>query len=175
LANVDSWLWSIQVNPAAALLYVGDEGGNAQIYGFQIAADGSLTQLTLGQSSAQFQDDLDGNGTSSDCRVIAHSPDGKFFYWTDDDDLIHSMSVNMTSGAIAELSSSPFQVSGSTVGGEAQIVVDVTGKFVYTADSGNTGGVLAFTRDASTGALTQIGSSATTTANDFAYAFGIVR
>jgi len=175
LTNVDSWLWSIQVNPAAALLYVGDEGGNAQIYGYKVAADGSLTQLTLGQSSAQFQDDFDGNGTSSDCRVIEHSPDGKFFYWTDDDDLIHSFSVNMTSGAIAELSSSPFQASGSTVGGEAQLTVDVTGKFVYTADSGNTGGVLAFTRDANTGALTQIGTSATATANSWAFAFGIVR
>jgi len=56
LTNVFTWLWSIQVNPAANLLYVGDEGGTAQIYGFKIASDGSLTQLNLGASTPQYQD-----------------------------------------------------------------------------------------------------------------------
>ena len=173
LTNVYSWLWSIQINPAFNFLYVGDEGGTAQIYGYKVAADGSLTQMNLGTSTPQYQDN-----NSSDCRDIAHSPDGKFFYWTDDDDFVHTFSVDSTTGAIAELASSPFAVqSGGTntyVGGESQIVADLTGKFVYTADSGNTGGVLAFTRDATTGALTQIGT-ATATANNWAMAFGIVR
>jgi hypothetical protein len=57
-----------------------------------------LTPLTLGASTAQYQDT-----NSSNCRVINHSPDGKFFYWTDDDDFVHTFSVNTTSGAIAEL------------------------------------------------------------------------
>jgi 6-phosphogluconolactonase (cycloisomerase 2 family) len=177
LTGVDGWLWSIQINPAADnLLYVGDEGGNAQIFGYKVAADGSLTQLTLGGSSPQFQDDLDGTGTSSDCRVIDHSPDGKFFYWTDDDDLVHTLSVNLTTGALAEPASSPFSVSGTTVGGEGQVVVDVTGHFVYVAqDSGSSSGVLAFTRDLTTGVLTQVGATATATANGSTQAIGIVR
>jgi 6-phosphogluconolactonase (cycloisomerase 2 family) len=177
LTGVDGWLWSIQINPAASLLYVGDEGGNAQIFGYKVAADGSLTQLTLGGSSPQFQDDLDGTGNSSDCRVIDHSPDGKFFYWTDDDDLVHTLSVNTTTGAIAEPASSPYTTPGTTtkVGGEGQIVVDVTGHFVYVGQDFGSSGVLAFTRDPATGALTQVGTTATATANGRPQAIGIVR
>lgn len=189
LTGVLGWLWSIQINPTANFLYVGDDGGNAQIFGFKVAADGSLTQLTLGGSSPQFQDDHDGNGVtipSSDCRVIDHSPDGKFFYWTDDDNLVHTLSVNTTTGAIAELPvpASPFELQsgGNTTlfGADGQIVVDVTGKFVYAAQgpsSSNSGigGVLAFTRDSTTGALSLIGNAATPTANSLAQAIGIVR
>lgn len=175
LTGVDTWLWSIQINPAASLLYVGDEGGNAQIFGYKVAADGSLTQLTLGQSSPQFQDDSDGTGSSSDCRVIDHSPDGKFFYWTDDDDLVHTLSVNTTTGALAELASSPFSASGTTIGGEGQVVVDVTGNFVYVGQDFSNSGVLAFTRDLTTGVLTQVGTTVTATANGRPQAIGIVR
>lgn len=188
LTGVYTWLWSIQVNPAANLLYVGDEGGNAQVYGFKVSStDGSLTPLTLGASSTQWQGDSDGNGTSSDCRFLEHSPDGKFLYWTDDDDFVHTLSVNTTSGAIAEIAvpASPYAVqsggANTTYGGEGQVVADVTGKFVYAAqdrnNSGTTtiGGVLVFTRNGSTGALTMVGTGATPTANSQAIAVGIVR
>jgi 6-phosphogluconolactonase (cycloisomerase 2 family) len=174
LTGVDAWLWSIQINPAASLLYVGDEGGNAQIFGYKVAADGSLTQLTLGGSSPQFQDDLDGTGSSSDCRVIDHSPDGKFFYWSDDDDEIHTLSVNTTTGALAELASSPFSSGGSLLGGPGQVVVDVTGKLVYVASEYD-GVVYAFTRDNTTGALTLVGTTGTATVNSLPQAIGIVR
>lgn len=188
LTGVYTWLWSIQVNPAANLLYVGDEGGTAQIYGYKVASDGSLTALTLGQSTAQYPDT-----NSSDCRFLEHSPDGKFLYWTDDDGLVHTFSVNTTSGAVAESAApaSPYQVqaSGTTnyPGGQGQIVADETGKFIYLAEQspfnsltnsntpGLTGGVLSFTRDATTGALTMIGTTDTSTANSQAVALGIVR
>lgn len=176
LTNVYSWLWSIQVNPAANLLYVGDEGGTAQIYGYKVAADGSLTQLTLGTSTSQFQDT-----NSSDCRTIDHSPDGKFFYWTDDDDFVHTFSVNASTGAIAELAApaSPYsvQAGGTTtyIGGEGQVVVDITGHFVYVAQDFSNSGILVFTRDNTTGALTQVGTTAVATANKIPQALGIVR
>ena len=172
LTNVFSWLWSIQINPAGNLLYVGDEGGTAQIYGFKVAADGSLTPITLGSSTTQYQDN-----NSSDCRVIDFSPDGKFFYWSDDDDFVHSFSVDATTGAIAELAGSPYQNSSSAyIGGPGQIVVDVTGKFVYVADQDSSpGAVIGFTRDATTGALTQIGTTGTATANSDPMAVGIIR
>ncbi len=113
---------------------------------------------------------------SSDCRVIDFSPDGKFFYWSDDDDFVHSFSVDATTGAIAELAGSPYQNSSSTyVGGSGQVVVDVTGQFVYLADQDQTDGVLSFTRDMATGALTQIGTTSTPTANGAPQAVGIVR
>jgi 6-phosphogluconolactonase (cycloisomerase 2 family) len=157
LANVFAWLWSIQVNPVANFLYTGDEGGAAQVYSFAIAADGSLT--LLGPQVVEK--------TSSDCQDIAHSPDGKFFYSSDDDQLVHVFSVDTTSGAIAELASSPY------LGGSGQIVSDVTGKFVYVADEDGTGQVIGYTRDMTTGALTLIGN--TDTANNQVQAIGIVR
>jgi 6-phosphogluconolactonase len=157
LTNVFTWLWSIQVNPLGKFLYVGDEGGNAQVYSFLIAVDGSLTQL-----GPQI---LENN--SSDCRDFAHSPDGNFFYTTDDATVVHAFSVDTTTGAITELSASPY------AGGSGQVVADITGHFVYLADEEGTGQVIGFTRDMTTGALTVIGN--TTTANGQAQAIGIVR
>ena len=157
LTGVLGWLWSIQVNPAANFLYVGDEGGGAQLYSFSVAADGSLTQL-----GPQLVEN-----SSSDVRNIAHSPDGKFFYTTDDDGVVHEFSVNTTTGAIAELAGSPLP------GGVGQVVVDVTGHFVYLGDPESTGKIIAFTRDMTTGLLTAIAPTAT--ANAKALAVGIIR
>ena len=153
LTGVDSWLWSIQVNPVANFLYVGDEGGGAQLYSFSVATDGSLTQL-----GPQLVENA-----SSDVRNIAHSADGKSFYTTDDDDVVHAFSVNTTTGAITELLASPYP------GGTGEIVVDITGQFVYFG----AGTIFGYTRDATTGALTLVGN--TTTANGAALAVGIVR
>lgn len=158
LTGVDSWLWSLQINPAANFLYVGDEGGGAQLFSFSVAADGSLTQL-----GSQLVEN-----SSSDIRDISHSPDGKFFYTTDDEEEVHAFSVDTTTGAIAELGASPY-----VPGGEGQIVVDLTGAFVYMGDQENTGQVVGYTRDMTTGALTLIGG--TTTANGTARAIAIVR
>jgi 6-phosphogluconolactonase (cycloisomerase 2 family) len=157
LLNVYTWLWSIQVNPVANYLYVGDEGGDAQLYSFSIAADGSLTQL-----GPQLVEN-----NSSDVRDISHTADGKFFYTTDDDNVIHAFSVNTTNGAITELSASPY------TGGAGQVVVDLTGHFVYMGDQENTGQVIGYSRDMTSGALTLIGN--TTTANSNAHAVAIIR
>ncbi len=155
--GVDSWLWSIQVNPAANFVYVGDEGGGAQLYSFSLtAATGALTQL--GPQIVETN--------SSDVRDIAHSPDGKFFYTPDDDEEVHAFSA--TTGLITELSAYPY-----SSGGKGQIVADLTGKFVYMGDQENTGQVIGYTRDMTTGALTLIGG--TTTANAKALAVAIVR
>jgi hypothetical protein len=158
LTDVYSWLWSIQVNPAASFLYAGDDGGNSQIYSFSVAADGSLIQL--GPPMVETN--------SSDCRDISHSPDGKFFYTTDDDEVVHALAVNSTTGAITELSASPY-----SPGGEGQIVVDLAGHLVYMGDQENTGQVIGYTREMTTGALTLIGN--TSTANGKARAVAIVR
>ncbi len=157
LTGVFSWLWSLQVNPAANFIYVGDEGGNAQVYSFSFNSTGALTQL-----GPQIVEN-----NSSDCRNIAHSPDGKFFYTTDDDDVVHEFSVNTTNGAITELAGSPL------AGGPGQVVVDLTGKFLYLGDSDNTGQVVGYSRDATTGLLTSIGN--TSTAHGVAHAVGIIR
>jgi 6-phosphogluconolactonase (cycloisomerase 2 family) len=158
LNGVDGWLWSVQVNPVSNFVYVGDEGGGAQLYSFSmLPATGALTQL--GPQLVELN--------SSDVRDIAHSPDGKFFYTSDDDTVVHAFSVDATTGVIVELAGSPY------LGGAGQIVADVTGKFVYVGDHENTGQVIGYTRDATTGALTLIGN--TTTADASARAIGIIR
>lgn len=158
LTGVDSWLWSIQINPAANFIDVGDEGGGAQIFSFSVAADGSLTQV-----GPQFVE-----SNSSDVRDMYHSPDGKFLYTTDDDEVVHALSVDATTGALTELGTSPY-----TPGGEGQIVVDVTGTFVFMGDQENTGQIIGYTRDMTTGDLTLIGG--TTTGGGTARAIAIIR
>lgn len=68
---------------------------------------------------------------------------------------------------VAELAASPY------LGGAGEIVADLSGKFVYVGDTENTGQVIGYTRDATTGALTLIGN--TTTANGAARAVAIIR
>jgi len=158
LVSVFSWLWSIDVDPVANFLYVGDEGGQAQVYSFSAAsATGALTQL--GPQVIETN--------SSSCRDMAYSHDGKFLYTSDDDGVVHVFSVDTTTGAIAERSASPY------LGGAGQIVADLTGKLVYVGDNEVTGQVIGYTRDATTGALTLIGN--TTTAIGAARAIGIIR
>jgi 6-phosphogluconolactonase (cycloisomerase 2 family) len=157
LTGVHNWLWSIQVNPAANFLYVGDAGPNAQIYGFSIGSNGLLTQL--GPPVVENK--------SSDCRFLVHSPDGTSFYTSDDADYLHAFSVNTASGAISELAASPYS------GGGGQVAVDLTGNFVYIGDVEGTGQVVGYSRDQNTGALALIGN--TTTANNAALAIGIIR
>jgi 6-phosphogluconolactonase (cycloisomerase 2 family) len=158
LTSVFAWLWSIQVNPNGNFLYVGDEGGSAQVYSFKVGADGSLTQL--GPQLVQT--------SSSDCRFISHSPDGKFFYTSDDDEEIHVMTVDATTGALGELSASPY----FTPGGAGQVEADRSGHFVFAGDMQDSGGVTSWTRDMTTGALTPLPDTAT--ANNSAVAVGVI-
>jgi uncharacterized protein YfaP (DUF2135 family) len=105
--------------------------------------------------------------SSSDVRDMAHSPDGKFLYTTGDEGELHTLSIDTTTGAITELLTSP------DPGGAGQVVVDVTGKFVFSGDQEGSGDVIGYTRDLVTGVLTLIGN--TTTANAQARAVAIIR
>lgn len=158
LTNVFCWLWSIAVTPDGKVVQVGDEGGRAQVYSFTVGADGSLTQV--GPQVVET--------SSSDCRDISFSPDGKFFYTSDDDDEVHAITQN-ANGSITELGASPYHAGADT--GEGQIVVDLTGHFVYAG--GETAGLIGYTRDLITGALTKI--AVTPTAKSDPMAIGIVR
>lgn len=153
LTNVYAQLVSIQVNPVANFLYVGENGG--ELYSLAVANDGSLTQLGVQPPQS---------GTPAD---LAHSPDGKFLYATSLGDSAGAFSVDLTTGTLTELSTSPYP------GGLGQIIVDVTGHFVYLADPFGSGQILGYTRDLTTGALTAIGN--TTTASSRPIAVGIVR
>ncbi len=153
LTNVYAQLVSIQVNPVAQFLYVGENGG--ELYSLAVANDGSLTELGVQPPQS---------GTPAD---LAHSPDGKFLYATSLGDAAGAFSVDLTTGTLTELSTSPYP------GGLGQIIVDVTGHFLYLADPFGSGQVIGYTRDMTTGALTAIGN--TTTAGNRPIAVGIIR
>jgi hypothetical protein len=78
------------------------------------------------------------------------------------------MTVDIATGALGELGTSP----DTAITAEGQVESDRSGKFVYGGDNENTGDVSAWTRDATTGQLTDIGT--TPTANDFVTAVGVV-
>ena len=71
---------------------------------------------------------------------------------------LHVFLVNPTTGALSEVSNSPF----ATGLGSCCIVVDPTGRFVYVANS-NSKDITAYSVDASTGNLTRVPSSPFTT------------
>ena len=158
LTSVFCWLWSISVSPDGRFVQVGDEGGNAQVYSFTVGADGSLTQA--GPQVVLTN--------SSDARDIAFSPDSLFFYITDDDAEIHALQQN-ANGTFTELGASPY------TGDDGQVVVDLTGRFVYSGGCTDCLGVYGYTRDATTGALTPIAGSPVATANNDVMAVGIIR
>ena len=157
VAGAYAFLWALQVTPAANFLYAAGGPGSPQIYSFSVGADGSLT--LLGTQMVQTN--------SFYCGDLSHSPDGKFFYATDEQEVVHALAVNTTTGMVTELSTSPY-----SPGGRGQLVVDLTGAFVYMGDQGNTGQVIGYARDMTTGALTLIGN--TSTANSDAQAVAII-
>jgi len=157
LSDVFSWLWSISVSPDGKFVQVGDDGGDAQVYSFTVGTNGALTQVG---SQVVLTD-------SSDARDIAYSPDGKFFYITDDASLIHALTQN-ADGSFTELGASPYDAD------DGQVVVDLTGKFVYNGGCDTCSGVFGFTRDTTTGALTAMPGSPFPSANDEVMGVGIV-
>src|SRR5437660_1519125 len=78
IAGAYAFLWSLQVTPSANFLYAAGGPSGAQIYSFSVGADGSLTQL-----GAQM---IETN--SFDCGDLSHSPDGKFLYATDNNEVV---------------------------------------------------------------------------------------
>ena len=181
VTNVYTWLWSITLSPNGKFLYTGDEGGDAQIFAYSVGTNGALTSIAATNDPAFFNTNSSApkantleqffDPNSSDCRDFAFSPDGKFLYWTDDDEFLHVLTSDATSGLLDQPNFSPYQSNAA----DGQIVVDMTGQFIYFGGGGNGGGVYAYTRDQTTGAATLIGSSFTATANNNTMGVGIVR
>ena len=90
-------------------------------------------------------------------------PSGKYLYVTNNgDNTISAYQIDSSSGALAQISGSPFAITGGGSEPE-QIVVDPTGKYLYVAcaalNGNSTGAVTAFSITASTGAITQLSGS----------------
>jgi len=106
------------------------------------STDGVLTQM----ASSPFN-------VGNQPRAVAVDPDGKFLYTANTGDLgIGGFTIDPSSGVLTPIANMPVAVTGPPL----DVKVDVTGKFVYAAMG--SAGVVAFTINTSTGALTQIGT-----------------
>ncbi|MFB3918021.1 MAG: lactonase family protein [Terriglobales bacterium] len=133
---------SMAIDATGKYLYV---GGWDQIFGFSIGTDGKLTSLASGAPVALP------NGPGGYLYSTTFTRDNAFIYMSDSNNGPHAFTFNVSSGAISELTSSPF---GSDVVTGGSIVVDASNSFVYAAQA--CGKIVGFRRDTTTGALTEL-------------------
>src|SRR5437870_8121278 len=141
-------------------LFVADFNSN-EISVFNIGSNGALTRVT---GSPFFV------GGSSPAFLLLH-PSGNFLYTSNLNSptgAISAFSINATTGALTQISGSPFPTAGSSPG-PSSMASDPAGKFLYvslggTANANNQ--VAAFTVNSSTGALTPIAGSPVTVGRD---------
>lgn len=138
------------VDPTGSFLYVthqdtcGDDCQGA-VSAFKIGTDGSLTQI----AGSPFTTDY---GTLG----VAITPNGQFLYTMNGvnccrtADSISAFQVNTTTGALTEISGSPFSVPGTP----SFAVIHPNGGFLYPIVASEGPAVIPFTINASTGALT---------------------
>ena len=137
-------------------LFVADFNSN-EISVFNIGSSGALTRVT---GSPFFV-----VGGSSPAFLLLH-PSGNFLYASNLNSptgAISAFSINATTGALTQISGSPFPTAGSSPG-PSMMASDPTGKFLYVSLSGTANAnnqVAAFTVNSSTGALTPIAAPVT--------------
>jgi 6-phosphogluconolactonase (cycloisomerase 2 family) len=159
---------SATVDPGGKLLYV-TNSGSGEVWTYSIAASGKLTLLdevrTARASAAPVS-------LTTGSAAVAYTP--KFAYVANQGSGTVPSTVSAytiaSSGHLSAVSGSPFADGGSGVFAFANsVTVDPSGRFAYVAN-GNTNNVAAYTIDASTGALTEIGSPVAAETNPFSVA-----
>jgi len=136
------------VDPTGKFLYVGNlddlDGG---ISAYTISSTGALTPIP-GSPFASLP------GTNPGPEGLAVSPDGRFLYVALDGppqgwyNFVAGFTIDAITGALGLMQNSPF-FSGT---GPSNVVVDPTGKFLYTTDLGD-GTISAFSIDPTSGEL----------------------
>lgn len=141
--------FAVKAEPAGKYLYV---TGSGDISAFSIdAGTGGLTPTTM----ATFPVD-------PGVDAIAIDPTGKFLYAVSQLSVnLYSFSIDSTTGALTQLSTSPIQIDATRISSSA-IAIDPSGKFLFaSAEDSLTAGVYVFSRDLTTGALTSVGAPVT--------------
>jgi 6-phosphogluconolactonase (cycloisomerase 2 family) len=171
----NSWTWLAQVDRSGQYVVVGDEGPPTYLYVYKIASDGSLAAVG---SPLQITNPFSQSGTNfyyndMDTDAVSFSIDNKYIYTSGDGSGVHVFGFKASTGAVSELSSSPYipvDSNGYNLPAYGGIVVDPSNKFVYCADA-DVADVFGFSRDSSTGALTVLGETNTT--NDSVYGVAV--
>jgi len=143
--------FDVVVDPSGKFVYVTNHlSGNVSAYTLA-AATGALTPVPGSPFTA-----------GSEPHGVAVDPSGKFVYVANHaSNNVSAYSINAASGALTELAGSPFADTSPQEGVTAPygLAVDPSGKFVYVANNG-TGDVSAFSLDATSGALMEVGTFA---------------
>ncbi len=163
---------SATVDPGGKLVYVTNSGltssSSADVWTYSVAASGKLTLLDEVRTARAFAPVALITGSAA----VAYTP--KFAYVANQgSDTVPSTVSAYTiakSGHLSAVSGSPFADGGSEVFAFASAVtVDPSGRFAYVANE-NTNNVAAYTIDATTGALTEIGSPVASETSPFSVA-----
>ncbi len=165
----------IAVSPDGKNVYVASYGDNA-IVEFTRNADGSLTQLTgsnncLAEHNSTLCGTDSGYGLESPTAIIV-SPDGKNVYVVGEEDRTGSIATftRNADGSLTELGcieehggsgSGCGTTTGQGLANPYHLAITPDGRNIYVADGGRSGddngAVSEFSRDPSTGALTELG------------------
>jgi len=132
---------SLRLHPSGKFIYAANNGTNT-VSAYSIGSDGRLSEI----SGSPFS--ISENFTVHDVEV---HPSGAFLYAVDGK--VAVFRVNATSGALTEITGSPFMTGGVA---EAA-VADPAGKVLYAVNN-NGNSVSAFAIDGATGALTSLGT-----------------
>jgi 6-phosphogluconolactonase (cycloisomerase 2 family) len=139
------------VATAAGFLYIsnsfidGGQGSGSQILVYAVdQKNGSIAQIPGSPFFFPSPASIQG---------LATTPDGKFLYGADDSGNIFAFTLDSSTGAPSSIPGSPF-----SSGTNSQLVVDPSGKFLYTTDDDAIGSVLGY-KISSDGALTPLPGS----------------
>jgi 6-phosphogluconolactonase len=140
-------LWSVTVDKTGKFLFVGDE--NCTITTYSIASNGQLTFVGAATRNA-------GDG---DMDTMSVSADNKFLYATTDRaGGAAAFSINQSTGALTEITGSPFDPALSSYG---TVLVDPSSKFVYVSE--DCSDIIAYKRNQTDGTLGPLSGTTPTT------------
>ena len=152
---------SLTISPNGAFLYAPNELSNS-ISAFTITPNATLNGNPAPLTPVTGQPFANTNGSNPDSPAI--EPTGQYLYVNngtannDGGQSISAFSINQSSGAVTELTGSPFPITGGA-GENVQLAIDPTGSYVYVANQAGSGNVSGFSIDPSSGALTQLPNS----------------
>jgi 6-phosphogluconolactonase (cycloisomerase 2 family) len=138
----------LAVTPGAAYLYAIDVDNVVSAFSID-SATGALTQV----SGSPF---LDSAGSGNFTGVVIVDPTGSFLYTYNTfgaPNTISGFAVDSSTGALSPVAGSPFS-TGETTFSAANLEIEPSGKFIYASCADGNCGILEFSIDATTGALT---------------------
>jgi 6-phosphogluconolactonase len=133
----------------------------AYVANFQNATAGSISIFSINSTTGLLTSVGSAVSTASNGPAALVTVAGKFLYSANDAGTVSAFTVNSSTGALTTISGSPFNTAGSNPNA---ITADTSGKFLYVANSGSDD-ISAFSIDATSGSLTQIGNPVLTGAS----------